>query len=325
MSGTSLRGVAIGVDIGGTKCLGVVVDGDGTVVAEHRVATPRTAGDLVAAVVAVVGVLREREDRATPVGVGAPGLVAERSSLRFAPNLPGVVDLALGEQLTRQLGGAVLVENDATCATWAEWRLGAARESPYALMVTIGTGIGGGMIVGGRLQRGSNGFAGEIGHMVVDPQGPRCPCGQRGCWERYASGSGLGWMAREAAQAGIARRVVELAGGDPEAVRGEHVTIAAAEGDLESSDVMGRFGWWLALGLANLANVLDPDLVVLGGGIVESGPVLLDPVRAAFAQLLEGASHRPLIPIVAAALGERAGAIGAALLSVEPRSHPDPG
>ena len=309
--------MAIGVDIGGTKCLGVVVNGDGAVIAEHRVATPRTARDLIAAVVAVVGVLGERGVRALPVGVGAPGLVAERSSLRFAPNLPGVVDLALGDQLMRQLGGAVLVENDATCAAWAEWRIGAAREHPYALMVTIGTGIGGGMLAGGRLQRGRNGFAGEIGHMVVDPQGPRCPCGQRGCWERYASGSGLGWMAREAAQAGIARRVVELAGGDPEAVRGEHVTIAAAEGDLESVDVMGRFGWWLALGLANLANVLDPDLLVLGGGIVESGPVLLDPVRTSFAQLLEGASHRPWIPIVAAELGERAGAIGAALLSVE--------
>lgn len=311
----SPQGVAIGVDIGGTKCLGVVVDDDGAVIAEHRVATPRTAPDLVSAVVAAVGVLRGRGGRGVPVGVGAPGLVADRASLRFAPNLPGVVDLALGDQLTRHLGGTVLVENDATCATWAEWRLGAARESPYALMVTIGTGIGGGMIVDGCLQRGSHGFAGEIGHMVVDPQGPRCPCGQRGCWERYASGSGLGWMAREAAQAGIAQRVVELAGGDPEAVRGEHVTIAAAEGDLESVEVMGRFGWWLALGLANLANVLDPDLVVLGGGIVESGPVLLEPVRTAFTQLLEGASHRPRIPIVAAALGERAGAIGAALLS----------
>jgi glucokinase len=182
-------------------------------------------------------------------------------------------------------------------------------------MATIGTGIGGGLVSEGRLQRGRHGFAGEIGHMVVDPQGPRCPCGQRGCWERYASGSGLGWMAREAAQAGVAGRVVQLAGGDPEAVRGEHVTAAAGEGDAEAREVMARFAWWLALGLANLANVLDPEVIVLGGGMVSAGRVLLDPAREAFDRLVEGAGHRPLIPLVAARLGERAGAIGAALLA----------
>ena len=180
-------------------------------------------------------------------------------------------------------------------------------------MATIGTGIGGGLIADGLLQRGRHGFAGEIGHMVVDPSGPRCPCGQSGCWERYASGSGLGWMGREAAQAGVATRVVDLAGGDPEDVRGEHVTVAAAEGDRQAEAVMGRFAWWLALGLANLANILDPELIVLGGGIVESGSVLLGPARDAFDRLLEGARHRPPVPIVAASLGERAGAVGAAL------------
>lgn len=318
----------IGVDIGGTKCLGVVVDREGTVLAEHRVATPRAGPELVGAVAAVVGEL----DRRAPggpgiaVGVGAPGLVDGEGILRFTPNLPGVVELRLLDMLGSGplAGRRVVVDNDATCAVWAEFLLGAAAGVPEVVMATIGTGIGGGLVSGGRLLRGGHGFAGEVGHMVVDPRGPRCPCGQRGCWERYASGSGLGWMGREAAQAGTTARTVELAGGDPEAVRGEHVTLAAAQGDEGARAVMARFAWWLALGLANLANVVDPELIVVGGGMVEAGPVLLDPARAAFASLLEGGRHRPGIPLVAARLGQRAGAIGAALLARLPQSSMNP-
>lgn len=304
---------SIGVDVGGTKCLGVVVRGD-RIVAEHRVPTPRSADGLVAAVVSVVEQLGPASDPGSPIGVGAPGLVNDAGALCFAPNLPGVTELALRDRLIGRLGPReIVVDNDATCASWAETRLGSAQGRTHVLMATIGTGIGGGLIADGLLQRGRHGFAGEIGHMVVDPSGPRCPCGQSGCWERYASGSGLGWMGREAAQAGVATRVVDLAGGDPEDVRGEHVTVAAAEGDRQAEAVMGRFAWWLALGLANLANILDPELIVLGGGIVESGSVLLEPARDAFDRLLEGARHRPPVPIVAASLGERAGAVGAAL------------
>ncbi len=306
------------MDVGGTKCLGVVLDAGGTVIADHRVATPGRGDELVAAVGVLVAAL---EDRAAlsrpPVGVGAPGLVDRTGSLRFAPNLPGIVELPL-QQLLRAgplAGHDVLVGNDATCATWAEVTLGAAAGASDVVLATIGTGIGGGVVLGGRLVGGSHGFAGEIGHMVVDPAGPRCPCGQQGCWERYASGSGLGWMAREAAHAGMARRVVELAGGDPEAVRGEHVTDAAAEGDAEARAVMARFAWWLALGLANLCAVLDPELIVLGGGMVEAGAVLLEPAREALAALLEGGAHRPAVALVPARLGERAGAVGAALLA----------
>jgi glucokinase len=150
--------------------------------------------------------------------------------------------------------------------------------------------------------------------MIVDPDGPPCPCGQRGCWERFASGSGLGRLGREAAAAGAATRIVALAGGDPASVRGEHVTAAAAEGDAEAAAVVVRFGWWVALGLANLANVFDPQAFVLGGGLVEVGELLLAPVRTAFAQLVTGGAHRPRVDIVPATLGEHAGAIGAASL-----------
>jgi glucokinase len=305
---------AVGVDVGGSKSLGVLVDDLGSVVAEHRVPTPRTADALLGAIGDLVGSLQAQAP-GCPVGIGVPGLVDHDGVLRFVPNLPGVVEVPVRAALGQRAHGPVLVTNDATAATWAEFTRGAATGARDVLMATIGTGIGGGLVLDGALVGGHHGFAGEFGHMVVDPNGPRCPCGQRGCWERYASGSGLGWMAREAAQAGEAVRVIELAGGDPEAVRGEHVTVAAAEGDAQAVAVMDRFAWWLAVGLANLATVLDPEVIVIGGGMVEAGPVLLEPARRAFSALLEGGPHRPPVPLVAASLGERAGAIGAALLA----------
>jgi glucokinase len=311
--------LTIGVDVGGTKVLAVLLDGS-RVVAETRSATPTTGAELLEVVAGAVESLQSEAEprRVTGVGVGVPGLVDGSGILRFAPNLPGGTELAVRAGLQARLPDVVVsVGNDATCAAWAERVLGAARGSDDVVMVTLGTGIGGGIVAGGRLLLGANGFAGEIGHMVVDPHGPPCPCGKRGCWERFASGSGLGQLGREAAVAGQARRVVELAGGDPEAVRGEHVTAAAGDGDEGAGAIMAQFGWWLALGLANLANVFDPECFVLGGGLVSADVVLLDPVRAAFTELVEAAEHRPPIRILAAELGERAGAIGAALLAAE--------
>jgi glucokinase len=151
--------------------------------------------------------------------------------------------------------------------------------------------------------------------MVIDPTGPPCPCGRRGCWERFASGSGLGRQARDAAAAGRAGRVVELAGGDPEDVRGEHVTRAALEGDEEALTVLREFAWWFAVGVANLVNVLDPDIVVVGGGLTEAGELFLEPARESFARLVLAPDHRPLVPIVGAMFGPEAGAIGAGLLA----------
>jgi glucokinase len=302
----------VGVDLGGTKCLAVALE-DGTVVDERRVPTP--VGDR-ALLEAIVGVATDVQatGAAVGVGVGVPGLVDRRGVLRFAPNLPGVVELPIAEELGARLGLPVRVGNDATCAAWGERQVGAARGYDDVVLVALGTGIGSGIIVDGRLLRGANGFAGEVGHMIVDPDGPPCPCGQRGCWERFASGSGLGRLGRLAAEAGRAARVTALAGGDPASVRGEHVTVAAAEGDAEAAAVLVEFGWWVALGLANLANVFDPQAFVLGGGLIGVGELLLDPVRAAFAGLVTGGAHRPPVAIVPATLGERAGAIGAASL-----------
>jgi len=320
--GRPAAGATYGIDIGGTKVLGVAL-GPGTdagIVAEARVPTPtgtRTiVGSHVAAAVAEVVAQLDATlgDDDAAVGVGAPGMVDRHGRLSFAPNLPqahGVDWTALiGDRL---VGRTILIENDANFAALAEHRLGAARGYDHVVMVTLGTGIGGGLVLDGRVQVGSAGFAGEIGHMVVDPDGPPCPCGRRGCWERYASGAGLGLLAREAALAGRLDEVVRRAGGDPESVRGEDVSAAAAAGDPAAREVIEAVGSWIGFGLANLTAVVDPQCFVLGGGVVEVGDLLLDAARTTFASLVEGGDRRPLATVVPAAYGERAGAVGGAL------------
>ena len=318
----------IGVDIGGTKILAVVIDpGAGALetVVEVRRPTPRGRDAVVQAIVDVVRSARTeaRGVAVDAVGVGLPGLIDRDGVLRSGPNLPGVVDLDVDDTLADALDDLpVVVENDANCAAWAERERGACRGISDAILVTLGIGIGAGIIADGKLFRGAHGMAGEPGHMIVDPGGPRCPCGQRGCWERYASGSGLGFLAREAALAGRGDGLVARAGGDAEAVRGEHVTAAARSGDADALAVIDQFGWWVALGLANLVNVLDPEMVVIGGGLVSEADLLLEPTRRAFAGLVLAASHRPPVPIVAAEVGAGAGAVGAALLAAKSRSGP---
>ena len=316
-SGRVGRGPAasvVGVDIGGTKLLAVALEATGEIAAEVQVPAPSSTGVAVSVTAAVREVTGGREPDA--VGVGLPALVDRSGVVRFSAHLPGLVGLELAGSLAVSLPGAVCwVGNDATAAVWAEHDRGTATGADDVVMVTLGTGIGGGVIAGGRLVEGANRYAGEIGHMVVDPHGPRCPCGKQGCWERYASGSGLGRLGREMAVAGQVPLVVALAGGDPEAVRGEHVTAAAASGDDAAAEVMSRFAWWLALGLANLANAFDPEVIVLGGGLIGAGEVLMGPTRRAFADLVEAAATRGKLRIEPAALGQRAGAVGAALLA----------
>jgi glucokinase len=303
----------VGVDVGGTKALGVALAADGSIVEQVVRPTPRGAGSLGPLVDTLVELYSDLGGIGS-LGVGVPGLVTVEGVLRAAPNLDGVADFPIGPHLSERLDLPVVVDNDGTCATLAEWRLGAGGGVADMVLVTLGTGIGGGIVAGGCLQRGTNGFAGEVGHMVVDPNGPRCPCGRRGCWERYASGSGIAMLAREAATGGRLRAVVARAGGDPQSVRGEHVLDAARDGDSEARAVIDDFGRWVALGLANLANVLDPERFVLGGGLASGADLYLEPIERWFSDLLYQSHLRPSPSIEFAELGPSAGAVGAALL-----------
>jgi glucokinase len=307
--------ISVGLDVGGTKVLGVVVDPrhPGTVLAERRVPTPEGGEGLVDTLLELAGSL---DPQPSAIGVGVPGLVDRAGTLHMGPHLRRMHDVPLARLLAGRSGVPTVVDNDANCHAVAEHTGGAAVGATEALVVTLGTGIGAGIITSGLLLRGANGFAGEPGHMVVDPNGPPCPCGKRGCWERFASGTGLGRLARDAAEAGRLDAAVALAGGDPEAVRGEHVTVSARAGDAESQAVLDSLAHWIALGLANLVNVLDPAVIVIGGGLVGAADLLLPEVRSRFAALVMAGDQRPEVPIVAAELGERAGAIGAALLAV---------
>lgn len=307
----------VGVDVGGTKAFGVVLDEAGLIQAWARRPTPTGPDAVLDAITSLVDELvavSVAPGADWTVGVGIAGLVTRGGALRASPNLAAVDELDVAGGLAHRLGRPVPVDNDATCATLAEWRAGAGVGCADLVVVTLGTGIGGGLVAGGRLQRGHQGFAGEYGHMVVDPDGPRCVCGRRGCWERYASGAGLARFAREAVAVGGAGAVVALADGDPALIRGEHVQAAARSGDPDALAIVDEFARWTALGLVNLTNVLDPERFVIGGGLVEGADLYLEPVRRWFAELLYAPEQRPHPEVVAAAFGERAGAIGAAML-----------
>jgi len=308
---------ALGVDVGGTKCLGVVVDEDGTLVTEARRPTPHGDDALIDTLEEIVGDLSSSVEPGIAIGIGLPGLITTSGVLRSSPNLPGVVELDLAGRLGARLDRVVRVTNDATAAAFAEWRVGAGRGVDDLVMVTLGTGIGGGVVAGGRLVVGANGFTGEFGHMVVDPNGPPCPCGRRGCWERYASGSGLAQLARVEAVGRRLPNVVAMAGGDAALVRGEHVQAAARAGDADAIAVVDKFARWVALGLVNLTNALDPAMFVLGGGLAEGADLYLGPIQRWFGELLYAPHLRPHPRLAFAELGAHAGAIGCALLAAE--------
>jgi glucokinase len=310
--------LTIGLDVGGTKVLGAVIDParPAEVLRELRVPTPPGGDGLVAVLAELVEQLTVAGPAAA-VGVGVPGLVDGDGVLRAGAHLAKVANLPLAQALAERCRLRVVVDNDANGAAVAEHRGGAGAGHDHVVVVTLGTGIGAGIIVGGHLLTGAHGFAGEPGHMVVDPTGPPCPCGQRGCWEQFASGNGLARLARSAALGGQLAAAVDLAGGDPELVRGEHVTATAQQGDGESMAVLDELADWIAVGLANLVNIFDPELVVIGGGLVDAADLLLPRAEVRVHERVLAGPRRPLVPVVPARLGERAGAIGTALLGAD--------
>ncbi|MGZ4445865.1 MAG: ROK family glucokinase [Nocardioides sp.] len=309
--------LACGVDVGGTKIAGGVVDEDGTVLEELRVESPATDSEAIEeAIAGLVAELASRHEIST-VGVGAAGYVDKaRAVVMFAPNIAWR-NVDLKAELESRVDLPVAVENDANAAAWGEFRYGAGHDVDDLLLVTVGTGVGGGLVLDGELYRGAFGVGAEIGHMRVVPDGILCGCGNHGCFEQYGSGSALVREARAAASGGslLARGLLDRAGGDPTRITGPLVTEAAQDGDPFAAEQLAHLGKWLGEGIASLTAILDPAVVVIGGGVSEAGDLLLDPIRAAFSAQLTGRGHRPALEIRRARLGNRAGMIGAADLS----------
>jgi glucokinase len=309
--------LAIGVDIGGTKIAAGVVDDQGEVIDSTRRPTPGSDVAKTEAVIAeVVNELSARHE-VTAVGIGAAGWIAnDRATVLFSPHLAWR-DEPLRDALAEAIGVPVVVENDANAAAWAEYRYGAARGARVAVMVTLGTGIGGGLVMDGVLYRGAYGVGCEYGHMSVVPDGRRCACGNRGCWEMYASGRALARDARELADVSPvgAEHLMRLADGNLNQLTGPLVTQAAREGDPAAVEIYTAMGRWLGRGLANLAAVIDPTVFVIGGGVSEAGDLLLGPARQAFGESLTGRGFRPAADILLAELGPQAGLVGAADLA----------
>lgn len=310
------EGEAVGLDVGGTKINAFRIARDGSVLDRRSVPTP--ADDEEATLAAVIDLAREMITAdVLALGIGAAGMVdAVDGVLRFAPNLAWR-DVPIAARLHEAFDLPVRVDNDANAAAYAEYRFGAARGYRHMLLVTVGTGIGGGIVSDGRLFRGANGFAAEIGHVIVEPGGPLCGCGNRGCWEQVAAGRAIDRMGRQAAREHEHSILRKLAGGDPESVTGVTVTQAAQQGDEAALRVLGEVGRRLGEGIGGLVNTLDPQIVVVGGGAIVAGDLLLEPARAAYHGAVEGPDHRPRVPIVPAQLGNDAGAIGAGTLALE--------
>ncbi len=281
---------------------------------DHR-ASPAGGSGVPAAIVELLHDLRAKRPDAHGVGIGAAGMVDRDGVVRNAPNLPRLRGVPLRAEVEQGFGQPVVVDNDANVAALAELEHGAARGHRDVLVVTLGTGVGGGILSDGKIFRGAHGFAAEIGHFQVDPKGPLCACGQRGHWEAVASGNALGRLGREWAEAGRVPGVLARAGGDASAVTGEHVGDAALSGDVDAAAVLGVYAGNVAAGLAGLVNILDPEMVVVSGGLVALGDVLLDPVRTELAARIEASDAWPAIAVVAAELGEQAGVVGAAVLA----------
>jgi len=309
--------LACGIDVGGTKIAGGVVDEDGTILEELRVESPATDAEAIEeAIAGLVGELCSRH-RIETVGVGAAGYVDKaRAVVLFAPNVAWRNEDLKGE-LEKRVELPVVIENDANAAAWGEFRYGAAHDADDLLLVTVGTGVGGGLVLDGEVYRGANGVGAEIGHMRVVPNGILCGCGKHGCFEQYASGSALVREARALALSGaqIAQGMLRRAGGDLTKITGPLITEAAQQGDEGARQQLAELGRWLGEGVASLTEILDPEVVVVGGGVSEAEDLLLEPMRSAFAGQLVGRGFRPIPEIRKATLGNRAGLIGAADLS----------
>ena len=305
--------VAIGIDIGGTKLIAATVAADGRVIDRQRRDTPARDASLLLDTLrtAITDLADGRPDM--PVGIGIAGLVSPDGVIRYGPNI-GVRDVAIAAELADTTTAPIAVVNDASAAALGEQRIGAAQGHRDVVMLTLGTGVGGGIVVGGQLLLGAHGFGAEIGHLIVEEGGRRCGCGNLGCIEAYASGTSIGKMAAERAAAySGASALQEMT--DPS---GRDVSQAALAGDELAQQVLTEAGTWLGVAAASLVNLLDPQVLLVGGGAALATSRWVVPAATeALAQRLLGGSWRTPPPLELAALGDDAGMVGAALLAVD--------
>lgn len=310
----SSEAIAVGIDIGGTKLVAGAVAADGKILDRRRTTTPAPRGDtspdaperLIATIVDLAMDLGP----GLPVGVGVAGIITD-GRLEYSPNL-AVERLPLRDRLQDRLGAAVMVANDATVAGWGEVVAGAARDVADMVMFTLGTGVGGAVVLGGRPVFGSHGFAGELGHVIVEEGGRACPCGNHGCVEAYSSGTAMAAMAGERLTGSDQPSLLR----DMDVVDGKAVTAAAQAGDELAAEVLRTAGFWLGVAAATTVNAFDPGLVLVGGGAAPgAADWVLPAARDAMATRVMGHNHRELPAVALAALGDDAGMVGAALLA----------
>jgi glucokinase len=310
--------MTIGVDVGGTSVRAGVVDRHGNVVDTARAPTPAGESALEDAIVSAVGGLIAQH-RVGAVGLAVAGFVTtDRRSVMFAPHLAWR-NAPVGDRIAERLNLPVVLEHDANAAVLAEHRFGAARGAGVALLVAIGTGIGGGLLLNGEVFRGAHGVAPELGHLRLVPGGRACPCGKQGCWERYCSGTALSvtaveLLARYPGKSTVLRRDSAV---DSRSVTGRKVAAAAREGDPLAQRAMSELASWLGEGLALVADIYDPEVVVIAGGVSESAPLFLDDARDHYKKMITGAGFRPLARIRTAQLGDDAALVGAAALAAD--------
>jgi glucokinase len=310
--------LTVGVDVGGTKVLGGVVDASGKVLATSRRDTPREGGSALTKTIAEVALELMQQHSISAVGVSAAGFVSsDRKTMLATPNIADWNGVQLDLELTKLIGLPVVIENDANAAAWGEAKFGAGRNQVHMMMLTIGTGVGGGIVVNNELYRGAFGVAAEFGHLRVVPEGHLCGCGARGCFEQYASGSALRRHAREAISASpdLARNLLARGDGTIDGLTGQAITDAAREGDAVALAAFQTTAQYLGAGIASLAVLLDPSCVVIGGGVIDAGEILLAPTRDAMKRYMPFAGKHPYPEIVAAELGNEAGLVGVADLA----------
>jgi glucokinase len=320
--------LVLGIDLGGTKILSAVVNDHGGIVARDHSVTPAALGQEAVIEAIIFSVHRVLDQAGLPlarlaaVGIGAPGPLNPETGILFtAPNLPGWHDVPLRDIIERKLGLKGYLVNDANAAAFGEFFFGAGRGSRNLVYITVSTGIGGGIIVDGKLYSGANGSAAELGHMTIDDDGPLCNCGNKGCWEVLASGTAMARNARDQIRAGRGSTILDLAGGDLEKVTARIIHTAALQGDALARELISRTAYYLGVGLGNIINIFNPEVIVIGGGVSLMGEILLKPAweiagSRAYKDAFLAARFLP------AALGRDSGVLGAAAMALQMSRQP---